>query len=106
MLAATTSKGGSGATLLIIYAVVLIAFYVFYMRPRAQRQKKARESARQVEVGDRVQTIGGVVGVITKRDENLVTISCASGAFLDFVPQAIARKIEEPTSPDTEGNAS
>jgi preprotein translocase subunit YajC len=90
--------------LIIAYAVVLFAFYFFYMRPRQRKQKAQRESARQVEIGDKVQTIGGLVGVVTRRDDSSVTIRCSSGAELDFVPAAIARRVD-PVEPTPEAGA-
>lgn len=104
MFAATTHSTGGGSFLIIAYAVVLFAFYFFYMRPRQRKQKAQRDSARQVAVGDKVQTIGGIVGVITRRDDESVTIRCSSGAELDFVPAAIARRVD-PIVPTPEPGA-
>jgi preprotein translocase subunit YajC len=90
MLAA---KSGSSA-ILIIYVVVFGALYFFYLRPRSKKQKAQRTEARKVEVGDRAQTIGGLLGTVTKNDGTTVTLRTASGVELEFVAQAIARKVD------------
>ena len=97
ILAAKTAakkSSGFGADLIILYIVVFGGLYFFYLRPRRQKQAAARTSNRKVEVGDRAQTIGGFVGTVIKQGDDLVTLRSDSGAELDFVPSAIARKYE------------
>jgi len=96
------SSGSS--SILIIYVVVFGGLYFFYLRPRNRKQKAARLQGRKVEVGDRAQTIGGFVGTVVKQEDDLITLRSASGAELDFVPSAIARKFEVvvPESSDDE----
>ena len=102
LLAATKSSGGSA--ILLIYVVLFGALYFFYLRPRSRRQKAQRTQARQVEVGERAQTIGGLVGIVTKRDDEFITLRTESGVELQFVPSAIARRYDPviPESTDDE----
>ena len=101
MLAA--SSGGS-SSILLIYVVVFGALYFFYLRPRNRKQKAQRLQARQVEVGQRAQTIGGILGTVVKVSDEAVTLRSDSGVELDFVPSAIARRIDPvvPESTDDE----
>ena len=96
--ATTATKHSSSSYILIIYVVVIGAFYFFYMRPRSQKAKAARLVQRKVEIGDRAQTIGGFVGIVTKEEGGLITLRADSGAELDFVPSAIAKKFEPPST--------
>lgn len=95
LLSATTAAKGSGSILILIYFVIFGLFYFFYLRPRSKKQKAARQEAKHVEIGARAQTIGGLVGTIVQRTDDLVTIRTASGVDLDFVPNAIARRLDE-----------
>src|SRR5487761_2478691 len=88
MLLAASKSGGSSA-ILLIYVVLFGALYFFYLRPRSRRQK-----------GQRAQTIGGFVGVVVKREDDLVTLRSAGGAELDFVPSAIAKRFD-PVVPES-----
>jgi preprotein translocase subunit YajC len=104
MLAATKS-GSSG--ILIIYVVVIAAVYFFFIRPRSRKTKAARQDMKKVNVGERAQTIGGFVGTVTKMTDEFVTLRAESGAELDFIPSAIARRfdpvpVEEPAPDDTQ----
>lgn len=96
MFAAGSSS--SGSTILIIYVLIFGALWYFYLRPRSRKQKAARLAARNVEVGERAQTIGGIVGTVISNDGELVTLRCASGAELQFVPSAIAKRFDPPTA--------
>ncbi|MDE3065428.1 MAG: preprotein translocase subunit YajC [Acidobacteriota bacterium] len=94
MLLAAAKSSGSGSAILLIYVAVFVALYFFYIRPRSRRQKAARQEARQVEVGERAQTVGGFGGTVVRRDGQLVTLRTAGGAELDFVQSAIARRFD------------
>jgi preprotein translocase subunit YajC len=90
--------------ILIIYAVVFGAFYFFYIRPRSRKQKATRQQARQVEVGERARTIGGMIGTVVKRTDEAVTLKTASGLEIDFIPSAIAGR-HDPVPPSTDDEA-
>jgi preprotein translocase subunit YajC len=96
------AKSSSSTTLLIVYVVIFAAIYFFYLRPRSKRQKAQRAAGRQVNVGDKAQTIGGLIGTVVKSDGEIVTLRCASGAELDFIPSAIARRIDPVTPPSSD----
>ena len=119
ILAATKSSSGSFLPLLLI--VVFGAAYFFFIRPRQQQQRKARQSSREVEVGDEVVTVGGVHGTVQSVGDDHVVIatgqlpdasptSDGSPTQLTFVKAAIARKVEPPapvedTTPPVDGGA-
>ena len=85
----------SASSLIIpIYIVLFGGLYFFYLRPRSQRQKAARQDMRKVEVGERAQTIGGFVGTVISNDGDFITLRSSSGAELDFIPSAIARRYD------------
>ncbi|MGH9020064.1 MAG: preprotein translocase subunit YajC [Acidimicrobiales bacterium] len=104
LFAATAKKSSGSSAFLLIYVALFGAIYFFYIRPRSRKQKAARSQARQVEVGDRAQTIGGLVGTIISRSDDLVRVLTDTGVELDFVPSAIARRIDPavPESSDDE----
>ena len=96
-LAAKAAKSGSGSYFLFIVIAAYAAIYFLYLRPRQKKAKAARTEARGVEVGDRAVTIGGMVGTVTQRTGDMVTLRTESGAELQFLNRAIASKYVEPT---------
>ena len=74
---AAGAEGGSaaGGYSSIIMIVVLIAvFYFFMIRPENKKKKKAEEMRNALGVGDKITTIGGMVGKIVDISGDLITI--------------------------------
>ncbi len=76
---ATTAAGG-GATAFLQIVPLLLIFVIFYfllIRPQQKRAKEHRALIDAVKKGDMVVTGGGLVGKITKVDEQEVEIELA-----------------------------
>ncbi len=70
------NMGGIAALLVQIVPLLLlvVVFYFLLLRPQ-QKQKKARaEMMKNMKVGDRIKTIGGVHGRIVELRDDVVTI--------------------------------
>jgi preprotein translocase YajC subunit len=90
----------------VILVVIAVAGYFLFLKPQQAKARAARANQGSgYEVGDEVQTIGGVVGTILEIHGDrytLLTGSMGSDGNLQgaqptrivFVRQAIARKIE------------
>ena len=64
--------GGSLSTILLI-GVMVVVFYFLMIRPQRKRDKQAKEQRSNLEVGDGVTTIGGVVGrVVSIKDDTFL----------------------------------
>ena len=72
--AASGEAGAGGGASSIIMIVVLVAvFYFFLIRPENKKKKKLEEMRSGLEVGDKITTIGGIVGKIVHIDGDLIT---------------------------------
>ena len=68
------NSGGLGSYTSIIMIVVLIAvFYFFMIRPEQKKKKKTEEMRNSLGVGDKITTIGGMVGKIVELNGDLIT---------------------------------
>ena len=57
------------------YAVVLfVAMYVFVYIPNKKKQKKMQEMHNSIKPGDKIVTMGGIVGRVVERNDNYITI--------------------------------
>jgi preprotein translocase subunit YajC len=101
LAAATKSKGSNGIFLFLILGLAVLGYY-FFLRPRTQRQRAAREALKKAAVGDEIATIGGLVGTIVAEEGDRVTVSTGNGTELVFLRQAIGRRIDPPapSAPD------
>ena len=72
--AGTDAAAGGGMGSSIIMIVVLIAvFYFFMIRPENKKKKKLEEMRNSLEVGDKITTIGGLVGKVVHIGGDLIT---------------------------------
>jgi preprotein translocase YajC subunit len=108
-LLATASKSTSSSsaiyTLLPLLAIGVLGYF-FFIRPQQRKQQAARkQQGSGIEVGDEVQTVGGVIGTVLEVHGDrytLLTGALGDDGNLDgpqptrivFVRQAIARKID------------
>ncbi len=88
--AAATKSGGS--PFLFVLLAAYAAIWYFFIRPRSKRNKEARLQGRNVEVGDKVKTIGGLIATVTATADGIVSVKTDSGVVLDFESRAIAGK--------------
>ena len=106
--ATTTAKKSTSSTTFLIFIVVVVgALYFLFLRPNQQKAKKARQDNSSIAVGDRVVTIGGIVGRIEELENDrvvLLTGNASADADIDEQPTrlvmlrtAIARKMVDPT---------
>lgn len=59
--------------MIIMLLGMLVVFYFFMIRPENKRKKEAEELRNNISVGDRITTIGGIVGtVVNVKDEKIV----------------------------------
>ncbi|MBQ8264403.1 MAG: preprotein translocase subunit YajC [Oscillospiraceae bacterium] len=64
---------GSGASSVIMIVVLIVVFYFFLIRPENKKKKKLEEMRSSLEVGDKITTIGGMVGKIVNISGDLIT---------------------------------
>lgn len=91
----TTSArpAGSGLTSLLFPVLLIGAMYFLMIRPQRSRMKAAQELIGSLEVGDEVQTAGGMFGRITRIDDEHAWVELAPGTTIKFLRRAIVGKV-------------
>ncbi len=54
--------------------IIVVLFYFMLIRPQRKRDKETKEMLNAMKVGDKVVTIGGICGKITKIKDNYVFV--------------------------------
>ncbi|HUO46764.1 MAG TPA: preprotein translocase subunit YajC [Acidimicrobiia bacterium] len=90
----TAAPGTSGMSSLVFLAVMVGVFYLLILRPQRKRMKAQQELTSSLELGDRIQTIGGIQGVIRSLDDESVVIEVEQGR-MRVVRRAIANKLQD-----------
>lgn len=65
---------GGGWYTIIMLVIMLVCFYFFFVRPQKKQDKENAEMRNNLEVGDEITTIGGIIGKIVSIKEETIMI--------------------------------
>ena len=105
------AAGGGPAGMIMQLAPLLLIFVVFYfllIRPQQQRLKSHREMVENLRRGDVVVTGGGIVGKITRVQDNEATLEIAENVRVKVLRNTISEvraKTEPAPANDAGGDA-
>lgn len=74
----------SGIMQLALMVGLFVMFYFIAIRPQRKRQKEHTELVSNLGKGDEVVTTSGILGKITKLDDNYVVLQVADNVDLKF----------------------
>ena len=77
--AQTQGAGGSMGSTILMFALLIVVFYFFLIRPQSKRQKEVRKFQDSLENGKSVITQGGIYGKIKEVKDNYVILEIAEG---------------------------
>ena len=79
------SPGGSGtggnASTFLFFAAILLVMYFFMIRPQTKKAKEQRKFVEEIKKGDKIVTLGGVHGTVTKTNESTLVIESEGTAL-------------------------
>lgn len=78
------------------FALLLLVFYLFMMRSKKSQEKSVADMLKNLKKGDRIQTIGGILGTVVeaREDEVVIKVDETTNTKLRFTRKAIHRVIE------------
>ena len=103
LLAADKTSGGGAASLLIFIPLILV-FYFFMIRPQRNRMRQHQQLMGALEIGDEVETVGGIYGTIRGISDDEFQLEVSPGTTVRLSRGAVRRKVyqeEEQESPDS-----
>ena len=84
------AAGGMGSTIIMMIAMLGI-FYFMLIRPENKRKKEAEQMRSAVRKGDKITTIGGIIGtVVDVKENNIVIETSADQVRIEFAKWAIS----------------
>ena len=82
--------GGMGSSIVML-VVMFAVFYFMLIRPENKRKKEAEQMRSSVKTGDKIVTIGGIVGtVVNVKDNRIVIETGADQVRIEFEKWAIS----------------
>ena len=67
-----------GASPIIMMVLMIAVFYFMLIRPENKRKKEAEQMRSAVKKGDKITTIGGIVGTVVDVKENNIVIETSA----------------------------
>ena len=84
------APGGMSSSIIMIVAMLAI-FYFMLIRPENKRKKEAEQMRSSVKTGDKITTIGGIIGtVVNVKDDKIVIETSADQVRIEFAKWAIS----------------
>ena len=81
---------------MVLIGFVLLASFLFMGKGKRGEEKARAEMLKQLKRGDKIQTIGGIQGSVTRAEESRVEVKVdeASNTKIWFARSAIARVLD------------
>ena len=90
-LTSTASAAGGMSGSIIMIVAMLAVFYFMLIRPENKRKKEAEQMRSSVKTGDKITTIGGIVGVVVNvKEDKIVLETGADQVRIEFAKWAIS----------------
>ena len=87
----TTSTTPGLASPLIMMVVMFAIFYFMLIRPENKRKKEAEQMRSSVKTGDKITTIGGIIGtVVNVKEDKIVIETSADQVRIEMAKWAIS----------------
>jgi preprotein translocase subunit YajC len=87
---AAGAAGGGMIGTLIPFALIIFIFYFLIIRPQNKKQKETQKMLSALKKGDKIITIGGIHGSITKVKDNTVVVKVDDGTEIEFSRSAVS----------------
>ena len=78
------ASGGFDVMQIVLMVGLFVMFYFIAIRPQRKRQKEHSEMVGQLAKGDEVVTTSGILGKITKLEDDYLSLNVANNVDLKF----------------------
>ncbi|MBX3666030.1 MAG: preprotein translocase subunit YajC [Burkholderiales bacterium] len=86
--APAAAQGGGIESMLLIFAMFAVLYFLM-IRPQMKRAKEHKTMVEGLQKGDEVITAGGILGRITRVDDQYVTVGIAGGVEVQLQRHAV-----------------
>jgi preprotein translocase subunit YajC len=100
LMAPPASEGAKQGNPLLSFLpllAIIVIMYFLLLRPQAKRQKEHKKMQESIQKGDRILTVGGIIGTIAGIDEkeNLVIVKIADNVKVEMTKSSVAQVIKK-----------
>lgn len=88
---AASSSSGSWVTIVMLVALFAVMYFVM-IRPSKKQEKEQKNMLSNLQVGDEITTIGGMIGkIVSMKDETLVLETSHDRTHIRILKSAVSR---------------
>ncbi len=70
---AADAAGANAITTIVMLVAMIAVFYFFMYRPQKKQEKESNDMRNNLQVGDEITTIGGIIGkIVSIKDETVL----------------------------------
>lgn len=95
---------GGGSSMLIFVVLMFAAMYFLMIAPQRKRQKQHQKMISELKTGDRVLTIGGMIGTIANIKEKTFIVKLGDNNKVEFIKSAVQDKLGDEIPSDAGRN--
>jgi preprotein translocase subunit YajC len=82
---------GGGSSSLIFMGLIMLVFWLFFIRPQAKKAKQQKTFIQDLQKGDKVVTIAGIHGRINKlNDDGTIDLEINPGSYMKMEKSSIS----------------
>ncbi|MBC7696658.1 MAG: preprotein translocase subunit YajC [Burkholderiales bacterium] len=86
------TAGGNPITQIVPLVLIVVVFYFFMIRPQMKKAKDTKKYIEALKVNDKILTIGGIYGTISKMNEDgTMIIAVEDGSKMKISKNAVSQ---------------
>jgi preprotein translocase subunit YajC len=83
--------GGFGGFQFIFLGLMILVFWLFFIRPQSKKAKNQKKFIEDLQKGDKIVTIAGIHGTINKVNEDgTISMEISPGSYIKIEKSAIS----------------
>jgi len=99
-----TGSSGFGNFQFIFLGLMILVFWMFFIRPQAKKAKNQKNFIQNLQRGDKIVTIAGIHGTINKVNEDgTINVEISPGSYIKIEKSAISMEwtaaLNKPAAP-------
>ncbi len=80
------------SSIIILYAALFVIMYLFFILPRTKQQKAQNLFIANLKKGDQVATASGIIGRVTKIDDDVVDLLVDGKNTIKVLKSAVSKE--------------
>ncbi|TAM98500.1 MAG: preprotein translocase subunit YajC [Chitinophagaceae bacterium] len=96
MMPSGGKSGTGGGGMLFFIAAMLVVMWLFMIRPQSKKAKNQKQFNQNIQKGDRIVTIAGIHGRISKiNDDDTLQLEVSPGSYMTIERSAISMEFTQ-----------